>query len=50
MESLLSIVDKVYEQRLADDSSANTTILWGQTFMMDGKLQVKHAPAAKKVT
>jgi len=53
-ESLASIVDSVFEEILVNDSSANTAYiywrsLWGQTCcsVIDGKLQLKHAPAAK---
>ena len=56
-ESLVSIVDSVFEESLVHDSSSNTVyiywgILWGQTCwsVIDGDLQLKHAPASNKVT
>jgi len=54
-ESLSSIVDLVFEQSLVNDSSVDTAYMywgsmWGQTCcsVIDGKIELKHAPAAKK--
>ena len=52
-ESLSFIVDSVFEQSLVNDSSANTAVhllrkpvRTDLLFWIDGKLQLKHAPAA----
>jgi len=47
------LLTQVFEQSLVNDSSANIHLwgsLWGQTCcsVIDGKLQLKHAPVAKK--
>jgi len=57
LTSIISIIG-AWTDAWASDSSANTAdiyleSLWGQTFccaVIDGKLQLKHAPAAKKMT
>ena len=54
-ESFSSTVDSMFEQSLVNDSSANTAYtywgsLWGEACCseIDGKIQLKHAPAAKR--